>query len=200
MVHDYHCIDCNIGVHNGFKEGLAMDLSAFITARFIGLASGGFGGGAPIPFSTGGGAPTYGDVNSLVVQLLPAEPQVSAGPIFFIPIHKPSDFPFVTTVKDDGKDDAAGWQEAKASLPFGKILPYGVKMWYCTISIGMPIRHSVQGYISPATAATKSAAVTNSAASQTDFDLPQGVFCVKFRKNVETAFPAMYPVGAKVGR
>ncbi len=177
-----------------------MDLSTFITAGIVGLASGGFDGGGPIPNDTGVGARTYADVNSPVVQLLPAEPQVSSGPIFFIPIHKPSDFPFVTIVKDDGKDGAGGWQEAKANLPFGKIHPYGVQMWYCPITIGMPIQHSVQGYISPATAATKSAEVTNKAAGQTDFDLPHGIFCDKFRDNVKAAFPAMYHVGAKVNR
>lgn len=75
--------------------------------------------------------------------------------------------------------------------------------WYCPITIGMPIRHSVVGYISPATAASTSAAVTNSVArimaSGTDYDLPQGIFCDKFRTGVRAAFPAMYPVGAKVG-
>lgn len=73
-------------------------------------------------------------------------------------------------------------------------------MWYCPITIGMPIRHSKQGYISPATAATESAAVTNRAAGQTDFDLPYVTFCAEFLKNVKATFPAMYPVGAKVGR
>ena len=63
----------------------------------------------------------------------------------------------------------------------------------------MPIRHSVKGYISPATAATESAAVTNSVARNMDFDLPQGIFCRKFVTEVKAAFPIMYPVAATVG-
>jgi len=178
-----------------------MELHTLMAAGFLGLASGGFGGAGPIPIGTRIDAPNYGDVNSLVVQLLPAQPQVSSGPILFIPIHFPSHFSFVTIVKDDGKDGAAGWQEAKANLPFAQTLfPIGLKTWWCPITIGMPIRHSVQGYISPATAATKSAAVTNNGASNTDFNLPYGIFCDKFRDNVKAAFPAMYNVGARVNR
>ena len=127
---------------------------------FLGLASSGFGSGAPITMSARVGAQTYGDINSPAVQLLPAQPQVPSASIFFIPIHKPSHFPFVTIVKDDGKGKAGGWQEAKANLPFKNIHPWGVQTWHCTLTIGIPIRHSVQGYISPDTAATKSAEVT----------------------------------------
>lgn len=154
-----------------------MHLLALLGLLFSDPAIGPSGGGAPVLLS----------------------PQVSSGPIFFVPIHKPSHFTFTTTVKDDGEGKGGGWQEAKASLPFGIIRTWGVELWSCPITIGMPIRHSKKGYISPDTAATNSAAVTNNAASNTDFSLPQGVFCIKFRQNVETAFPNMYPVGAKVG-
>jgi hypothetical protein len=187
-------------VYTTGKEGLTMDLSAFITAGFVGLASGGFGVGAPIPIGAGVGAPTYGDVNASVVHSLLAEREAPAGSGIFVPIHKPSDFPFVTIVVDDGKGPAGGWQQAKARLPFTKFnAPIAMITWYCPITIGIPIRHSVRGYISPATAATMSAAVTNSVASRMDFDLPQGIFCRTFVTRVKAAFPTMYPVGATVG-
>jgi hypothetical protein len=165
-----------------------MQALALLALGFSGLATVDVGASAPM-----GGIPTSNQVGA------PLVPQVSSGPIFFIPIHKPSHFSFVTTVKDDGEGKGGGWQEAKANLPFGKVLPYGVDMWYCPIIIGVPIRNSKMGHISPTAAATMSAKVTNSAAGNTDFNLPQGIFCIKFRKNVETAFPAMYPdLGAKV--
>ena len=166
---------------------------------FVGLVSTGFHGAEPIPITPWAGARTAGHFAALEGRPLAIESQVSTKPIIFIPIHVASHFPFVTTVKDDGKDSSGGWQEAKASLPFGKAYPYGVKMWYCPITIGMPIRHSVKGYISPATAATESARVTNSVARNMDFDLPQGIFCRKFVTEVKAAFPIMYPVAATVG-
>ncbi|MBK9260677.1 MAG: hypothetical protein IPM54_12750 [Polyangiaceae bacterium] len=168
-----------------------MQLLAVLGLGFSGFAIGGWGGGTPAsnPFD----APL---VRSPLV-----EPQAPAGAGIFVPIHKPTHFKFVTIVKDDGKGPAGGWQAAKANLPFQKvILPVTLITWYCPLTIGVPIRHSVRGYISPAAAAAMSAAVTNSVASRMNFDLPQGVFCHTFRKGVEAAFPAMYPVGATVGR
>jgi hypothetical protein len=146
-----------------------------------------------------------GDIKAPVVRSLSVETRAPAAPGgIFVPIHKPSHFPFVIILKDDGTDKGGGWQEAKANLPFEKFDFPAAITWYCTITIGMPIRHSVRGYISPATAATMSAAVTNSVAKRMaeskEFNLPQGVFCIRFRKGVETAFPATYPdLGAKVG-
>ena len=175
-----------------------MYFHALMTAGILGLASGGFNGAEPIPISAGIGAQTYGDINSL-----PAKPQAPAGPGVFIPIHVAADFPFVTIVKDDGQGPAGGWQEAKANLPFKKFGFMKMSTWYCTLTIGVPIRHSIVGYISPAAAATMSATVTNSVAGAmaagTDFDLPQGIFCDRFRTGVKAAFPAMYPIGVTVG-
>lgn len=121
---------------------------------------------------------------------------VSSVPLVVIPIHLASHFPFVTINEDDHKDTAGGWQEAIANLPFGRIYPWGYTTWYCKIKIGMPIRHSVKGVISPATAASQSARVTNSVARNMDFDLPQGIFCDRFRPAVHEAFKTMYHVGA----
>jgi hypothetical protein len=124
----------------------------------------------------------------------------SAGGIF-VPIHKPSHFPFGVIVPDDGQGKAGGWQAAKANLPFQKIDFPALITWYCPLTIGMPIRHRIRGYISPASAAAMSAAVTNSVASSMNFDLPQGVFCHKFYLGVEAAFPLMQPgLGATVSQ
>lgn len=120
----------------------------------------------------------------------------------FVPIHKPSHFPFVVIVADDGQGSAGGWQAAKANLPFQKsTFPVALITWYCPITIHVPIRHKIRGYISPAMAGSMSAAVTNSVASRLDYDLPQGIFCHEFFLGVEAAFPLMYPdLGATVAR
>ncbi len=185
--------------------------------------SGGFGGGGTIPIGAGVGATSSGgdffappglgpleadqENNPCMVSAEAEAPEEQApetqaptGWGIFIPIHKPSDFPFVTIVPDDGQDSSGGWQAAKANLPFTKFNFPAMITWYCPITIGMPIRHSIRGFISPGAAAAMSAAVTNSVASRMNFDLPQGVFCISFRQGVKTAFPAMYPdLGTKVG-
>jgi len=176
-----------------------MHFQALMTMGLLGLASGGFAGAEPIPIGTGIGAPNYGDINPSVVQLRPAEPQAPAGAGIFIPIHKPSDFYFVIIVPDDGQGSAGGWQAAKANLPFTKFTFPAMITWYCPLTIEVPIRHRTRGYISPASAAAMSAAVTNSVASGMNFDLPQGIFCHKFFVGVEAAYPAMYPdLGVRV--
>lgn len=120
-----------------------------------------------------------------------------------IPIFVPNDFPFVTLIPDDGTGPAGGWQVAKVSLNFYRIdivLP-GVIRWKCPITIGMPIRHWSKGYISPSSAASKSALVANAVTIAMDFDLPQGVFCHKFFLGVEAAFPTIFPgLGATVAK
>jgi hypothetical protein len=35
---------------------------------------------------------------------------------------RPSEFPFVTTVQDDGTDKGGGWQVAKVNLEFTRIV------------------------------------------------------------------------------
>lgn len=66
-----------------------MELHALMTVGFLGLASGTFGGEAPIPIGTSIGAQTYGNVNSVMVHSLAGEPQVPAATGIFIPIHNP---------------------------------------------------------------------------------------------------------------
>ncbi len=171
-----------------------MELHTLMTVGILGLASGGFAGAEPIPIGTGVGARAYGDVNSLVLQLRPAEPQASAPAGFKIPIFNPTDFPFVIINPDDGTDKGGGWREAKANLTFYKIvIPESVTSWKCRITIGMPIRNSTRGNISSIMAATMSSVVTNRVMIGMDFELPQGIFCDRFRTGVKATFPIVYP-------
>jgi hypothetical protein len=73
------------------------------------------------------------------------------------------------------------------------VFPTKYIKWYCPINIGMPIRHRTKGVISPLTAATMSATVTNAVGQGMDYELPQGIFCEKFRNGVMAAFTTMYP-------
>src|SRR4051794_22701932 len=89
--------------------------------------SGGLGGGGPIPIGAGVGA-TSGDFLSPPpehpLSPPPSEtpnPCVEADPMTGdnISYFQPSNFPFVTTIADDGTDKGGGWQEAKARLILG---------------------------------------------------------------------------------
>jgi hypothetical protein len=123
-------------------------------------------------------------------------PEVS----FTIPIAKPSDFPFVTTIPDDGTDKAGGEQAAKANLKFERIHNlFSVRTWYCTLTIRMPLRTELMGKISASQAAILSAEVTNIASGRMDFTLPEGMFCNEFPKAVLAAFGEKYKyLGARV--
>ncbi len=177
-----------------------MNLHTLMTVGVLGLSSTGFGGAGPIPIGTGVGSPIYGEFNSPMVWSQPAEPQAPATTTN-IPIFKPSDFPFVIIVPDDGKDPSGGWQAAKVNLEFFlvRLIPPGVISWKCPITIQIPIRHSTRGYISPSSAASMSTLVTNAVTVGMDFQLPQGIFCRSFVTGVQTAFPIVYPnLGARV--
>jgi hypothetical protein len=51
---------------------------------------------------------------------------------------QPSDFPFVTVIPDDGKDEGGGWQVAKANLSFSRwVIPHFRRQWPCSLTIGM---------------------------------------------------------------
>ncbi len=54
----------------------------------------------------------------------------------------PADFPFVTTVKDDGTGKAGGWRVAKVNLEFTRaVIPMSIVTWWCLFHlIGMPLR------------------------------------------------------------
>lgn len=110
----------------------------------------------------------------------------------------PSEFPFVTVVKDDGKDAAGGWQQARAKLNFWAIhLP--PRRLQCTITVGVPIRAEFMGRISPQHAAEMSAEVATRSMAFVDWDLPQVTFCQKFAEGMRGLFSFRYPkLGAKV--
>lgn len=118
-----------------------------------------------------------------------------------VPNFKPAEFPFVTTIPDDGTDKGAGWQTARANLKFTRIVLPNLKVidWYCSFTVGMPLRTELRGVITPAQAATMSAAVANSVVASMDFALPQGIFCEKFILQSRATFPTMYQgLGATV--
>lgn len=112
----------------------------------------------------------------------------------------PSDFLFLTIVKDDGKDPGGGWQAAKANLEFTHaVIPMSIVTWWCPITIGMPFRTEHMGKVSPSDAANFSVEITESVARGMDYSLPQGIFCSQFVKEVQVSFALKYfELGAKV--
>ncbi|MFO0757005.1 MAG: hypothetical protein U0359_10955 [Byssovorax sp.] len=106
----------------------------------------------------------------------------------------PSDFPFVTTVKDDGSGKGGGYQMAKVNLAFTKaIIPLSVVTWWCPFTIGMPLRTEFMGKISAGMAADYSVEITELVARTMDFSLPQGIFCSQFVPKVDNTFKVTYP-------
>jgi hypothetical protein len=108
----------------------------------------------------------------------------------------PSDFPFVTTVKDDGKDGGGGYQVAKVNLHFTRaVIPMSIVTWWCPFTIGMPLRTKKMGKIPASLAADLSVEITEGVARdpETDYSLPQGIFCSQFIPNVHAAFKSKYP-------
>ncbi|WP_437605652.1 hypothetical protein WMF20_31770 [Sorangium sp. So ce834] len=111
----------------------------------------------------------------------------------------PSDFPFVTIVKDDGRGSAGGWQQAKANLKFTHRSSRGTTEWYCAITIKMPIRTEFMGKIDPIRAANLSEEITEAVANVMDYNLPPGIFCKDFAGKAKVAFKSTYPLlGASV--
>ncbi|WP_437645059.1 hypothetical protein [Sorangium sp. So ce362] len=110
------------------------------------------------------------------------------------------EFPFVTIVKDDGKDDAGGWQEAKANLEFSKLHNLRpVRTWRCSFRIGMPLRTQRMGRIRPTRAAMLSVEIAEGVARRMDYNLPPGIFCERLILAARAAFKSKYKwLGAKV--
>ncbi|MDC3954062.1 hypothetical protein [Polyangium jinanense] len=166
--------------------------------------SGGFDDEQPIPIGAGVGATSSGDFGTPpAAEPLDygGEPNPCMAPEvdFTIPIAKPSDFPFVTIIPDDGTDTGGGEQMAEASLPFTRIHNLSVRRWYCSLTIRMPLRTELMGKISASQAAILSAEVTNIASKRMDFTLPEGIFCDEFPMAVLAAFKEKYKyLGARV--
>jgi hypothetical protein len=112
----------------------------------------------------------------------------------------PSEFPFVTTIQDDGTDKGGGWQVAKVNLGFTRIvIPSSVITWYCAFTIQMPLRTEGIGKISASLAASLSVEITEGVARGMDYALPQGIFCGIFVDKADGAFKSKYKLlGAKV--
>ncbi|AUX48072.1 hypothetical protein SOCE26_096000 [Sorangium cellulosum] len=114
----------------------------------------------------------------------------------------PEDFKFVTTVEDDGEDDGAGWQEARANLNFKKLtVPRKIKIWSCPLTIGMPLRAESMGRIDRIRAAGLSEEIAEEVANRMDYDLPQATFCQRLIDEMLATFRSNYPrLGARVTR
>ena len=114
--------------------------------------------------------------------------------------YKPKDFPFVIVIPDDKKDEAGGWQEAKATLDFRQwVIPHPSRQWECRLTIGMPLRAKDVGVITPIRAATLSVQVAEDIARAMDYELPAGIFCIKFVEGANGLFSSRYPkLGARV--
>ena len=113
----------------------------------------------------------------------------------------PSEFPFVTTIQDDGTDKGGGYQEAKVNLEFKQELvriPIDIiTTWRCAFIIGMPLRTELKGKISASLAVDLSIDITESVAGKMDYSRPSGIFCAEFIDKVDIAFRAKYkPYGA----
>jgi hypothetical protein len=110
------------------------------------------------------------------------------------------EFPFVTTIPDDGTDTGGGWQVAKANLEFVRIvIPTSITSWWCPIGIEMPLRTTIMGEISASLAASMSVEISVRVARDMDYSLPQGLFCMQFVNEVRAAFKSKYPkLGFKV--
>ncbi|XYI02939.1 hypothetical protein ACMHYB_25575 [Sorangium sp. So ce1128] len=111
-----------------------------------------------------------------------------------------SDFPFVTTVKDDGKDEGGGWQVAKANLKFAKLRNLRpVRSWTCSLNVEMPLRTKQMGRISSNRAARLSAEISDGVARRMDYNLPRGIFCKRFVQGMREMFISKHPkLGARV--
>lgn len=115
----------------------------------------------------------------------------------------PSVFVFTTTVADDGKDPAGGWQVGSATLHFSRwtttVIP---QTWTCPVTVGMPVRAEAYGVISTKQAATITAQVATIASFQvmnTEPDLPPGIYCKRLATQMGAEFKVSFKsLGAKV--
>ena len=170
-----------------------MSFPAWLSLGFLGMASTGFAGSRQVPLGAHDGA--------VDIHALTAAPRASSAPAAItIPNFKPSEFPFVTTVPDDGEGKGGGWQVAKVNLEFVRVvIPTDVKVWHCPFKIEMPLRTEFMGIIDAKRAASLSAGIANTVAIGMDYKLPQGIFCDTFIDGMKSTFPSTYPkLGARI--
>jgi len=125
-----------------------------------------------------------------------------AMPALAIGRFSPSVFKFVTTVPDDGKEDSTGWQQASAELNFVDTRSVIPRAWSCRVRIGMPLRTSALGRISPESAAEMSANIATDASGNVMHRRPEWLtaeFCSAFKDEMLSLFAGRHPrLGARV--
>ena len=145
-----------------------------------------------------GGSATDGTTFAFCSGPCAAKCSVKGGPTGF----STSIFMFATTVADDGKGDAAGWQVATATLKFDRWISLLPEAWACQVTIGMPVRAEAYGKISPQQAAIITTEVANNASEfvmHNPEGLPPGIFCSKFKPTMQLLFDGQYKLlGAKM--
>jgi len=167
---------------------------------WVNTTSSGFVDDGPIPIGAGVGSTSSGDfgISPGAGPLAAEEPNpCMAGRIV---IFKPSEFPFVTTIPDDGTGPGGGWQVATPRLEFNSIHNQAGVVWFCTFNIEMPLRTEKMGKVSASRAADLSVEITEKVAldPNTDYSIPSGIFCSRFILNVDAAFASTYPfLGAR---
>jgi hypothetical protein len=125
-----------------------------------------------------------------------------AWPAFAVGGFSPSLFEFKTVIKDDGKDEAGGWQEVSTKLRFVDTRYLVARMWTCSVKVGVPLRTSAKGQISPGDAAIVTAEIATDASADVMHRKEEwltGEFCIEFREEMKKLFFKRYSnLGAKV--
>jgi hypothetical protein len=110
-----------------------------------------------------------------------------------------NEFHFFVRIKDDGEGKGGGWKFADFAVHCvagqGMIDP--PEEWDCPLEVGMPIRSSQVGVISPRHAAVITAEVLNAAlpeqrASRDDWRGMGAVFCIELRDRMNMMFKGQY--------
>jgi len=116
--------------------------------------------------------------------------------------YRPEDFAFRVVVGDDGKGKAGGWQAARADLEFWHVvIPHWPRHWRCAFTIEMPLRTEAAGPISSSEAAVFSVEIAEDVARAMNYDLPEGLFCLRFVGERRALFKSRYEkLGARVTR
>ncbi len=112
-------------------------------------------------------------------------------------------FKFVTTIADNGKGKAGGWQVANVTLEFDRWTGLLPEEWSCKVAIGFPLRTVAYGVISPAYAAVVSADVANIATSylmHNPNEITPSIFCNMLPGTMSTVVgtPAYAGLGGRV--
>ncbi len=132
----------------------------------------------------------------VVVFLCAAAPALAAGGF------SPAAFKFVPIVQDDREDEGAGWQVAVAQLKFVDTRHFIPRIWSCQMTVGMPLRSTALGRISPELAAEVTASIATEASTKV-MHLKEtwltAEFCVGFTAEMNQLFLKKHPkLGARV--